>query len=147
MNCTVHHNCHMAVKKWIQTFCTHPTFFTELGSPWLEYTPVKLGPFVGSTSLMTGKKQRKQERKKPTKNNNTWSGFVVMSHIHTVIHQRSAHGHRSSSPYISCKTKKINRTVSLQLASRWRAFLAFYSIYTCFIYTIKNFCSNKIFIK
>lgn len=88
---TVHHNCRMAVKKWIQTFYTHPTFFTELGSPWLEYTPVKLGPFVGSTSLMTGKKQRKLDKKQKTKtetekkpkNNNTWSGFCRVTHSHS----------------------------------------------------------------
>lgn len=97
-------------------FYTHPTFFTELGSPWLEYTPVKLGPFVGSTSLLAGKKQRKLDffflkKDKKLKQNlpkkTTIHGVdFVVSHIHTVIHERSAHGHRSSSPYISCKTKK-----------------------------------------
>lgn len=42
----------------MQGFYTHPTFFTELGSPWLEYTPAELGPFDGGISLVRGKKNK-----------------------------------------------------------------------------------------
>lgn len=42
----VQYNRCMAVKQWMQWFYTHPPFFTQLGSPWLELTSANLVPLM-----------------------------------------------------------------------------------------------------
>lgn len=76
MNCNVHYNCCMAVKQWIQIFYTHPTFFTELGSPWLEYTPADLGPFDGGISPVRGKSSANVKHVK-------WFCFFFLTHSYS----------------------------------------------------------------